>query len=138
MFNKKSSNADISQYDWAKCDRAAMLRLLHAGRALRVPGTGSSGFSTDVTGNDPRSVRAFLAGKGDLRSTWWNLYSEVYTAFVPGATLERAMYSFHSLHHKLTLARLEFLRSIVQTAFDIEQNGVLAATHKLVAREMKR
>lgn len=33
MFTNKSNNADISQYDWAQRDRAALLRSLHAGRA---------------------------------------------------------------------------------------------------------
>lgn len=138
MFNRKSTNADITQHDWAQRDRATLLRSLHAGREPRVPAAASSGWGTDVTGNDPRSVRAYLAGKGDLRTTWWNLYSAVYMAVVPGATLERAMYSFHVLHHSLTLSRLGFAHSVAQTAADIEQKGLLAAAHNSVVREMER
>lgn len=138
MFNRKSSNADITQHDWAKGDRAALLRSLHAGRAPRTPVATSSGCGTDVTGNDPRSVRAYLAGKGDLRTAWWSLFSKVYVAFIRGATLEHAMHAFHSLHHTLTLAKLEFAAAVSQTAADIEQKGVLAAAHSSVVREMKR
>jgi hypothetical protein len=140
MFNRKSSNADIIQHDWdwAQRDRAALLRSLHAGPAPRVPAAASSGWGTDVAGSDPRSVHAYLAGKGDLRTTWWNCFSTVYMAVVPAATLERAMFAFHRFHHSLTLARLGFAHSVAQTAADIEQNGVLAATHNSVVREMTR
>jgi hypothetical protein len=138
MFDRKSSNADITQHDWAKGDRAALLRSLHAGRAPRMPAAVCSGWGTDVTGNDPRSVRAYLAGKGDARTTWWNLYSSIYVAMVPGATLERAMYSFHRMHHALTLARLGFAHSVAQTAADIEQKGMVAAAHNSIVREIKR
>lgn len=138
MFNKKSTNADIAQFDWAQRDRASLLRSLHAGRAPQAPAAVSSGWGTDVSGNDPRSVRAYLNGKGDLRATWWNLYSSIYVATVPGATLERAMYSFHRMHHALTLFRLGFAHSVAQTAADIEQKGMVAAAHNSIVREIKR
>ena len=138
MFNRKSSNADINQHDWAHRDRAALLRSLHAGRAPRAPAAASSDWGADVSGSDPRSVHAYLAGKGDLRTTWWNLFSAVYVAAVPGATLEHAMHSFHRFHHALTFSRLGFALSVSQTAADIEKNGVLAAAHSSVARELKR
>lgn len=138
MFNRKSTNADITQHDWAQRDRATLLRSLHVGRAPRMPVIAASGVGTDVTGNDPRSVRAYLAGKGDARTAWWNLFSKVYVALVRGATLEHAMYAFHRLHHSLTLARLGFAQSVAQTAADIEQKGFLAAAHNSVLREMKR
>lgn len=137
MF-KKFTNADLPHLDWAQGDRATLLRSLHAGSAPRVPVPASSGWGTDVTGNDPRSVRAFLAGNGDLRTAWWGLFSMVYVATVPGATLERAMHTFHSFHHVLTLSRLGFAYSISQTAADIEKNGVLSAAQSSVARELKR
>lgn len=138
MFNRKSSNADITQHDWAKGDRATLLHCLHAGRAPRKPAVASSGWGKDVTGNDPRSVRAYLAGKGDARSAWWNLFSQAYVVIVRGATLEHAMCAFHSFHHSLTLAKLGLVASVAQTAADIEQNGVLAAAHNSVVRETKR
>jgi len=137
MFNRTSTNADITKHDWARRDRAALLRSLHAKPAPRAA-TATSGWGTDVAGKDPRSVHAYLNGKGDLRATWWNLYSAFYTALVPGATLERAMYSFHRLHHALTLSRLRFAHAVATTAADIEQNGVMSAAQRSVEREMNR
>jgi hypothetical protein len=87
---------------------------------------------------DPRSVHAYPAGKGDLRATWWNLYSAVYMAAVSSATLELAMISFHRLHHALTLSRLGFAQSVARAAADIEEKGVLIAAYNSVLREMKR
>lgn len=52
----------------------------------------TSEWGTDVEGSNKRSVRAWLNGKGDLRATWWNLYSRVYMALVPGADLAQVMY----------------------------------------------
>jgi hypothetical protein len=138
MFHQKSNNADINQYDWAQSDRATLLRSLHAGRALQAPLTASSGWGADAAMKDPRSVHAYLAGKGDLRATWWNLYSAVYMAEVPSATLELAMISFHRLHHALTLSRLSFAQSVAKAAADIEEEGVLVAAFNSVRREMKR
>jgi hypothetical protein len=123
MFNSKSTNAEITQHDWAQRDRATLLRSLHAGRAQRAP-SASSGWGADVAGSDSRSVHAYLKGKGDLRTAWWNFYSVVYMAAVPGATLELAMHSFHRLHHTLTLSRLALAHSIVRAAADIEQDGM--------------
>lgn len=37
MFNSKSTNAHITQHDWAQVNRAALLRSLHAGREPQVP-----------------------------------------------------------------------------------------------------
>ena len=138
MFNRKFTNADILQHDWARGDRATLLRSLHAGRSPRTPVISSSGWGTDVAGTDRRSVRAYLSGNGDMRTTWWRMYDVVYMAVVPGATLERAMYSFHRFHHALTLARLGIAQAVVQTAADIEQKGMLVAARNSVVREMKR
>lgn len=137
MFNRTFTNTDITKHDWAHRDRAALLRSLHATPAPRAA-TETSGWGTDVVRDDRRSIRAYLRGKGDLRATWWNLYSALYTAIVPGATLERAMYAFHRLHHALTLSRLGFARAVATTAADIEQNGILAAAQRSVEREMNR
>lgn len=137
MF-KKFTNEDLSHLDWAQSDRTTLLRSLHTGGVQRAPAAPLSGWGTDVTGNDPRSVQAYLAGKGDLRATWWNLFSAIYAATVPGATVERAMYSFHRFHHALTLSRLSFAHSVSRTAADIEKSGVLSAANSSVARELKR
>lgn len=138
MFNRKSNNPDIAQHDWARRDRTAMLRSLHAGRVPCAPAAVSSGWGTDVGGRDPRSAHAYLAGKGDWRSTWWILYSQIYLVIVPDATLEHAMYSFHRLHHMLTLTRLRFLQSVARMASDIEHQGLFAAVHSSMVREIKR
>jgi hypothetical protein len=138
MFNRKSTNADILQHDWARHDRATLLHSLHVGRSPRTPAASSSGWGADVAGTDRRSVHAYLSGKGDLRTTWWSMYCAAYMVVVPGATLERAMFSFHRLHHALTLARLGFAHSVAQTAADIEQRGMLVAARNSAVREMKR
>jgi hypothetical protein len=132
MFNRKFTNVDITKYDSVQRNRAAMLRSLHAGRAPRTPKVASSGWGTDVTGNDPRSVRTYLAGKGDLRVTWWNLFSMVYMAIVPRATLTHAMYVFHRFHHGLTIGRLTFASSVSATAVDLEREGFVTAVRKCV------
>ena len=137
MFNETSTNAEIAKHDWAWGDRTALLRLLHARPAPRAV-TATSGWGTDVTGNDPRSVHAYLKGKGDLRGTWWNLYSAIYTTIVPGAALERVMFSFHCLHHAITLSRLGFTDAVATTVADIEQNGILTAAQRSIKREMHR
>jgi hypothetical protein len=138
MFNRKSTNVDITKHDWAQRDRAALLRSLHAGRVPLTSVAASSGCGTNVACSDPRSVHAYLAGKGDLRTTWWNLYSAVYMAAVPGGTLEQAMYSFHRMHHRLTLSRLGFVHSLAQTAADIEREGISNAVQNSIVREMRR
>lgn len=138
MFSKNSTNADITEHDWARRDRAALLRALHAGRAPLMPAAASSGFGTNVAHSDPRSVHAYLAGKGDLRTTWWNLYSAVYMVTVSGATLEQAMYSFHRIHHRLTLSGLRFVHSLAQTATDIQRKGISDGVRNSIVREMRR
>jgi hypothetical protein len=70
MFNSKSTNAHITQHDWAQVNRATLLRSLQAGCEPQVPVAASSGWGLNVSGNDPRSVRAYLAGKGDLHANW--------------------------------------------------------------------
>lgn len=116
--------------DWAMRERQAMLRGLHRAKVRAVGPAATSGWGTDVAGSDPRSVHASLHGKGDLRARWWNLYSRVYLAVVPGANVERAMYSFHRVHHTLTLGWLGYLLSVRTMTRDIQQRGVLAAVKK--------
>jgi len=138
MFNRNSTNADIRKHDWAQRDRATLLHSIHAGASPRAPAVASSGWGADVTGDDPRSVRAYLAGKGDLRAAWWNFYQASYRAVRLDSTLEHAMYSFHRLHHGLTLTRLEFRQSVVLLADDIREKGIFAAVHISLSRELKR
>ena len=138
MFKQKSTNADLTEIDWAQSDRASLLRKLHKGQVPSAPVVTSSGWGADVAGADRRSVAAYLARRGDFRTAWWNLFSVTYMSVVPQATIERAMYTFHRFHHALTLARLGFAHSVAQTASDVEHRGVVAAVRRSVARELER
>ena len=135
MKKRLMSNADLKQVDWAQCERSAMLRSLHSKRLTSVVGDTSSGWGCNVIDGDRRSVHAYLTGKGDLRATWWNLYSAIYLMVVPSGNLERSMYSFHRFHHAMTLAGLEFWQSVSNTAFDVQQDGVMEAARKTFIRD---
>jgi hypothetical protein len=134
MRIKKFGTTSVSGVDFAATDRQAALRAMHRAK-VRPAAAVSSGWGTDVAGGDKRSVRASLSGKGDLRATWWNVYSRVYMALVPGADVERAMYSFHRFHHAVTLARYGFASAVAQTAGDIKQEGIVSATQRAFARD---
>ncbi len=130
-------NTSVSGVDFAAGDRQAALRAMHRVK-VRPASAVSSGWGTDVAGKDKRSAHASLNGKGDLRAAWWDLYSRVYMAVVPGANLERAMYSFHCIHHAVTLGWLSYLMAVADTAADVKQDGFLSAAQRSFAREMKR
>lgn len=135
MKSDQITNSNLRQLDWAQDDRAKALHAMQTA-APRTPCAGqTSGWGVDVAGSDPRSVRASLAGKGDARATWWKVFSWAFCNVVPGADLERAMYTFHSLHHQLTIARLEFLAAVVDTASDIERDGIIAAARRSLAKQ---
>lgn len=126
MRNKTFAPVPTVGADWAAHDRQVALRALHRVEVRRAAVV-SSGWGTDVANGDRRSVHAWLRGKGDLRGTWWNLYSRVYLFLVPGADLERAMYSFHRMHHAITLGWLGYLVSVRAMTRDIQERGVLEA-----------
>lgn len=123
---KSFGNSDITSIDWAERERKAALRSMKCTR-LRKAGTTSSGWGIDVARRDARSVGAWLDGRGDMRAAWWNFYSRVYLAVVPGADLERTMHSFHRMHHTLTRAWLSYLVSVRHTMVEIKERGLLAA-----------
>lgn len=130
----KSANAPLVGADWAARERQAALCTLHRAK-VRPASTMSSGWGTDVAGGDRRSAHAWLRGKGDLRGAWWNLYSRAYLTVVPRATLERAMYSFHMMHHTFTLGWLGYLAAVAEMRSDIETNGVMSAVKTAVAKK---
>jgi len=135
-MSKNFSNADIITTDWAMADRSAMLRRLHRARRPRPLSTGlCSGWGTDVSGSDRRSVHASVAGVGDFRTVWWNCFCAGYMAMVPGATLERAMYAFHRLHHSITLSRMAFQVAVRATTVDVQRDGVVAAARRAAVRQ---
>ena len=138
MSKKLFSNADLKEVDWAQKERKNLLRFRHSKKISATNATVSSGWGEIVMDADRRSVRGSLMGTGDLRSSWWNIYCTLYLIIVPRGTLERAMYSFHKFHHRLTLARLEFRFSVLKTSSDIREEGVLEATRKSFLRELNR
>ncbi len=129
MKNTNVSNSEIFAMDWAATERRSMLRTLNSGpRPRGFPAGYSSGWGIDVAGTDKRSVKAMLMGKGDLRSTWWKLFSRSYVALVGGGSaLENAMYAFHKAHHAATLFRLHYTMSVRRAAADIKARGVVIA-----------
>lgn len=130
MHMKKTNfgNDEIFAMDWAAADRRSMLRALNSGPRPRAAPVGySSGCGVDVGGADKRSVKAMLMGKGDLRSTWWRIFSRTYVALVRGATVEHAMYAFHKMHQTVTMFRLTYAQSVRCTAGEIESRGLLVA-----------
>jgi hypothetical protein len=132
MRVKKFGNTEIAGMDWAAAERQAALRSMHCLRVRHAP-TVSSGWDTDVAGGDKRSVHASLNGKGNLRAAWWNLFSRAYVVVIPDADLERAMYSFHRMHHMLTLGWLSYVLSVSETTVELKQRGLLAALHTAAA-----
>lgn len=94
MRLNRFDNASIIGMDVCTRERKRALRDLHRAEVHLTAGA-SSGRGSDVARSDPRSVHALLNGKTSLRAASWNLYSRVYLAVVPGADLERAMYSLH-------------------------------------------
>lgn len=130
--DSKFTNDEIYSRDWAASDRQRFLRScrLRAPRMTRAQSTDatmSAVCGTDVSGRDPRSVKAYLRGDGDLRAGWWAVFSAAYRTMMPGRGIEHAMHAFHTFHHSLTLAKWEFINSrrIVQRAF--QDGGLLAA-----------
>lgn len=128
------NNAQIAAIDWAAQDRQGALRSMHRVKVGPVAAA-TSGWGDDVSGDDRRSVHAWLNGKGDARAAWWNLYSRAYIAFVPSSDLERAMYSFHRQHHAVTLAVTGFGMALEAMTRDILRRGVIAAVKKAVSTD---
>ena len=115
------NNKNIFTRDWAADERAKMLRAIPAPKPIKhrclAPGLSTKGLcGQDVSILDRRSVKAHLAGRGDARPSWWNLYSCVYGRIFRGATLEEAMYSFHRRHQAITLFTLQ-VRADVRAIF---------------------
>lgn len=99
--------------DVSRHDRAAFLRKLPRPKKPRdravAPGVMASRvWGQDVSGSDSRSVKAQLAGRGDLRRFWWQLNCAIHRLLHRDANGEQAMYAFHRRHHALTLGWLEF------------------------------
>lgn len=111
------TNENLFQIDWAAADRQKFLRSIPAERVQKnkriAPGIMCKGvLMQDVSGNDSRSVKAMLRGTGDLRVIWWKAFNVAAFVLNPRGTLESRMYAFHSMHHFVTLTRLEFMSNL--------------------------
>ena len=136
-FNQTQGNLIGS--DWSAKDRRKFLRSLPKPKKQRdrlvAPGVmASKVWNEDVSGSDRRSVKAQLAGRGDLRSLWWNLNAFFHKLFNRSATTEEIMYSFHKRHHQITLARVEAGVNRHEVAEAIVSNGVTGGWKTMVAQ----
>jgi hypothetical protein len=130
--NHTDNSKTIIGTDWAARERQGALRLMNRARCtlqrkLRAAGEPTSPAAIRVRCMRPCTARATCARPSG------NLYSRVYLAVVPGATVERAMYSFHRTHHAVTLEWLGYQMSVRTMSPDIQQRGVLAAVKTAAA-----
>lgn len=131
MNDEHITNTTIFTIDWAMHDRAACLRSIPyssedcAGRYESGRRTNDI-WSTDVSATDKRSVKAYLAGRGDYRTQWWHFNLALHRLLQPQASLEQAMYAFHKRHHFLTIASLSLIRDYHDVFQAIRKHGVLS------------
>lgn len=140
IFNQARGNLIGS--DCAANDRAKFLRSIPKPKKQRdrevAPGVmASKVWNQDVSGFDRRSVKAQLAGRGDLRAFWWNLNAFFHKLFNRNATTEEVMYSFHKRHHRVTLARIQAGINHHEVAEDIQSGGVVNGCKTVIA-QMRR
>lgn len=83
-------------------------------------------FITDWAKEDPRSVKAYLNGKGDGRVLWWNINRWIHQHSRPKASLEKIMFCFHSRHQTITLFNLEYRAYVQAVAKAIRSEGIVA------------
>lgn len=83
-------------------------------------------FTTNWTETDRRSVKASLAGNGELRVLWWKFNQRIHQLVRPAATLEEIMFSFHVRHHAITLFFLQFQADVREVAAVIRSEGMAA------------
>jgi hypothetical protein len=115
--------------------RQAMLKRLRCvkERTMKNPryrdlqGDVNSVWMRDASGSDSRSVKAYLAGRGDFRAGWWMCYSTMHRLLSSHPTLEWAMYDFHRQHHVITLRSLIFWMEVRLLQQLILQQGVVKA-----------
>jgi hypothetical protein len=134
MRTKSITNDTIWTTDFAGDQRRAALRSIPAmirqkDRNL-APGLSACGvWGRDVSAMDSRSVKASLAGRGDLRVFWWNVCSAVLRVFNQGS-MERAMYSFHRAHHAATFFALEAKREVIEKAISYQDSWAAGAAQR--------
>lgn len=90
-------------------------------------------FNVDWSANDPRSVKAYLTGKGDGRTLWWLLNHHVHKLIWQADTLEMVMYSFHTRHHRITFATFGYFAIVQNVAQVVRDHGLLAGILEAIA-----
>src|SRR5471030_50078 len=111
MRNKQITNENVWSTDFAATERRTALAKIQREfkpktARQRAQGLGYGVWMTDISGNDKRSVKASLAGRGDMRAAWWNFSSYVLQK-VNNYSLEHAMCDFHRGHHGVHFFVLE-------------------------------
>jgi hypothetical protein len=139
MAHEKITNEDFWTIDFAEADRKKSLRSLSRKLSSIPPRKSQYMYSTsvwmtDVSATDKRSVKAQLAGRGDYRALWWAACSRCIHILAPGATLEERMFRFHSLHHKLTLFRLQTIEDFREVFMAIKREGIIAGLRCTIAQ----
>ncbi|SFB41249.1 hypothetical protein SAMN04515620_17211 [Collimonas sp. OK607] len=129
MKNIEITNQNLFHIDWAAADRQKFLQSIPVGRVQKnkqiAPGIMCKGvLMQDVSGNDGRSVKAMLRGRGDLRACWWNVFNVAAIVLNPCGTLESRMYAFHRMHHFVTVTRLEFLNNLGEIAWAVKTKAL--------------
>jgi hypothetical protein len=121
-------NTNLAGHDWASSDRLRFLRSVTAGKTSKqtsIAGVDARAvWGTDVSGNDRRSVKAALVGRGNLRALWWELNQRVHNAMFAESTLQDAMYHFHRRHGLVTLWRLELANDFWEIVAAVRNGGV--------------
>lgn len=140
IFNQAQRNLIGS--DCSANDRAKFLRSIPKPKKQRdlmvAPGVmATKVWNEDVSGFDRRSVKAQLAGRGDLRPLWWNLNAFLHKLVNRSAAMEEVMYSFHKRHQQVTLARIEAGLDHREVSEAILTDGVVSGWKTVVA-QMRR
>jgi len=138
------TNETLMTTDFASAEKAKFLQSTRRNKRTKAvfiaPGLPAHGvWMTDVSAMDRRSVKAQLAGRGDLRVAWWKLNCLLHRWFKPQASLEQMMYAFQSRHHAMTLARLELMLDYESINRAVRHGGAIAGIRcaiRLVQKEM--
>jgi len=120
MRNKQITNENVWSTDFAATERRTALAKIQREfkpktARQRAQGLGYGVWMTDISSNDKRSVKAFLAGRSDMRAAWWNFSSYVLQK-VNNYSLEHAMCEFHRGHHSVYFFVLKTKLHIQQRA----------------------
>lgn len=134
MRTNSITNDTIWSTDFAGDQRRAALRTIPAMKRQKdhnlAPGLSARGvWGRDVSAMDKRSVKASLAGRGDLRVFWWNVCSAILRKIHKGS-MEHAMYDFHRAHHALMFFLPKIKREVIEKAVAYHDSWVAGAARR--------